>query len=214
MSHIFGNIVNTCRGFYFRTRESFSGQKRDLVVYRVEQARDSLETTKTQFESALQQFHLILDYENGDLDEKYRQMKHELDCSQHQAKRVNDRIRAVEKVSEALFNEWQQELEQYSSRSLRNSSRKQLKLTRQHYVRLIKAMHKAEDKITPVLGAFTDQVLFLKHNLNAQAIASLHHELRSIGMDIASLITAMEKSIIEANTFVASVGETKVLPQR
>jgi hypothetical protein len=32
-------------------------------------------------------------------------------------------------------------------------------------------MLKAEQKIQPVLGAFRDQVLFLKHNLNANAIA-------------------------------------------
>jgi hypothetical protein len=75
------------------------------------------------------------------------------------------------------------------------------------------AMHKAETKITPVLSAFKDQVLFLKHNLNAQAIASLHLELRAIGIDIALLIKAMENSIMEANAFMDCVTDQKALPQ-
>ena len=34
-------------------------------------------------------------------------------------------------------------------------------------------MRLAESRIEPVLKSFRDQVLFLKHNLNAKAIASL-----------------------------------------
>lgn len=207
------SLFSKLRGFYQKTRDSFRSEKSELVVFRVEKARDSLETARTQFESALDHFCLIVDQPDTGLVEKYRQMKQELENSLYQAKRVHDRIRAVEEASEALFGEWELELEQYSSRSLRSTSRKQLKLTRQHYTRLMKAMHKAEEKIPPVLAAFNDQVLFLKHNLNAQAIAALHHELRSIGMDIATLITAMEKSIVEANSFVSSVSDARALPQ-
>ncbi|MHC4122247.1 MAG: DUF2959 family protein [Planctomycetota bacterium] len=70
---------------------------------------------------------------------------------------------------------------------------------------LINAMKRAETKIEPVLSAFRDQVLFLKHNLNAQAIASLHDELASVEADIASLIKEMEASIAEANAFIEAM---------
>jgi len=39
----------------------------------------------------------------------------------------------------------------------------------------------------PVLEAFEDQVLFLKHNLNAQAIGALENELGQIRQDVDSL---------------------------
>ena len=70
-------------------------------------------------------------------------------------------------------------------------------------------MKQAETKIHPVLAAFQDQVLFLKHNLNAQAIASLRSEFVSIGINIAGLITAMEKSIHEANAFTNKLLESR-----
>jgi hypothetical protein len=108
-------------------------------------------------------------------------------------------------VSEALFDEWESELDQYSSDSLRRSSEKKLRQTRKQYDKLIAAMKRAEKKIDPVLTAFHDQVLYLKHNLNAQAIASLQSELVSVEAEVASLIEEMEKSIGEADVFIKSM---------
>jgi hypothetical protein len=108
-------------------------------------------------------------------------------------------------VSEALFEEWEEELEQYSNESYRRTSEKQLRRTQKQYKKLIGAMKRAEKKIAPVLTAFRDQVLFLKHNLNAQAIASLQEELVSVEQNVASLIKEMEASIAEADVFIKSM---------
>jgi DUF2959 family protein len=107
----------------------------------------------------------------------------------------------VEDVAEALFDEWEAELDQYTSAPLRRSSERRLQQTHAQYDQLIRAMKRAEAKTAPVLAAFHDQVLFLKHNLNAQAIASLRN-LASIESDIAVLIREMEASIREANRFI------------
>lgn len=205
-------MFSKCKNIYYKTREIFGHHKRDLVVYRVEEARDSLELAKEQFQTALERFSALTQFEGGELEERYKHLKIELERSQSKASSVHNHIDAVEDVAEALFDEWERELEVYQNRTLRSNSRQQLKATRQHYQRLIKAMARAEDKIKPVLGAFQDQVLFLKHNLNAQAIASLQNELITVGIDIAGLIKAMEKSISEANKFVTSLANQKALP--
>ena len=112
----------------------------------------------------------------------------------------------MESVAEALFEEWEAELDQYSNDKLRRASTQQLAQTRKRYTPLINAMRRAESKIDPVLSAFRDQVLFLKHNLNAQAIASLQGELVSMETDIAALIREMETSIAEADSFINAIG--------
>jgi hypothetical protein len=48
-------------------------------------------------------------------------------------------------------------------------------------------------------------VLFLKHNLNAQAIASLEGNLATMQTDVTALIAEMEASINEADAFVAGM---------
>jgi hypothetical protein len=67
-------------------------------------------------------------------------------------------------------------------------------------------MRRAEDKMQPVLNAFRDQVLFLKHNLNARAIAALEGTVASLEAEVATLILDMEASIEEANRFIDEMG--------
>jgi hypothetical protein len=138
-------------------------------------------------------------------------LKRHYDFCELRAEEVGHRIVAITTVSEALFAEWEAELKLYESRALRSRSSQQLKASRQHYARLIKSLSKAEAKISPVLAAFRDQVLFLKHNLNAQAIAALQHEFVEISLDISQLIEFMEKTIGEANQFVSVLAEQKTL---
>ena len=193
-----------CSSAYYGTMEKLGYHKRDLMVNRVESARDAQQEAKEQFESALEKFSHVLKVDGGELEEKYEQLKTAYDKSNARAETVRDRIGAVEDVSEALFEEWQAELDQYTSDSLRRSSARKLKQTRRQYTQLIGAMKRAEKKMEPVLSAFHDQVLFLKHNLNARAIASLQTELVSVEAEVNSLIRDMEASIIEADAFINS----------
>ena len=204
-------LVAKCQKLYFRAVESVGHHKRDILIARVESARDSLEEAKDQFQTALDRFAGLTHFDGGELEDVYRQLKIEFDYSTAKALAVRDRIDAVQDVAEALFAEWEEELEQYSNRNLRTSSRQKLKQTQQHYGQLITAMRRAENKIEPVLRIFHDQVLFLKHNLNAEAIASLEDELISMTSNAAGLIGAMERSIGRANDFVRTLSSTRAI---
>ncbi len=198
--------------FYFRAIESVGHHKRDILVTRVETARDGLEEAKAQFQTALEKFSELTEFDGGSLEDVYRQLKVEFDYSKSKALAVSDRIDAVQEVAEALFAEWEDELEQYTNRSLRNTSRMKLKQTQQMCGQLLSAMRRAESKIGPVLGVFQDQVLFLKHNLNAQAITHLESELVTLTIGVSGLITAMERSIDRANSFMQNMNGQKALP--
>lgn len=197
--------VSSCQTAYYKTMEKFGYHKRDIMVSRVKDARDSQEEAKEQFQSALEKFSEVLNFKGGELEAKYKTLNAEYKKSEEKAWAVRDRIESVENVSDALFDEWKTELKQYTNKSLRRNSEKQLKQTKKQYAQLIGAMNRAEKKIEPVLSAFRDQVLFLKHNLNAQAIASLQNELVSIETDVALLIKEMEASISEADVFIQSM---------
>jgi len=196
-----------CNSLYYGTMEKFGKYKRDILVDRVKDARDAQQQTKEQFVSALDKFRSVVNVPSGELQEKYDILKSELDKSESKASTVKKRISDVEDVAQALFDEWTKELDQYKNAELRAESKKKLDQTRARYAQLIGSMKQAESKIEPVLSAFRDQVLFLKHNLNAQAIASLQTELGTMEADIGRLITEMEKSIAEADSFVKTMQE-------
>ncbi len=201
----FVTFSSGCEGVYYKTMETFGKHKRDILVDRVGKARDAQEDAKEQFQSALEKFSSVVKVPTSELQNKYNQLKAELEKSEAKAEAVSTRIADVENVAEALFDEWQSELNQYTNKDLRRASEQKLKQTRGRYEQLIGAMKQAERKIAPVLSAFRDQVLFLKHNLNAQAIASLQGELVSIESNVASLIKEMDASIAEANKFISSM---------
>ena len=195
-------LTTGCQEAYYSTMEKFGVHKRDILVDRVGEAKDAQEETKEQFQTALEKFTEVANFKGGDLEDKYNQLKEELDTSEDKAKTMRDRIDKVHQVAEALFEEWTAELDQYTNQKLKLSSEEKLAETKLHYQDLINAMRKAQSKVEPVLMAFRDHVLYLKHNLNAKAIASLQSELDTIETDVASLIAEMNSSIAEAEAFI------------
>jgi hypothetical protein len=198
-------LLAGCQTAYYATMEKLGYHKRDILVGRVQETRTSQEEAKAQFQSALEHFRTVIQVRGGELEAKYNQLKAELDTSETRANAVHERIAAVEEVAQALFNEWEAELAQYSNAALRRASAQQLAQTRQRYTPFLAAMRRAEAKMEPVLAVFRDQVLFLKHNLNAQAIAGLQQEARTVEANIAALIRDMDAAIAEANTFLKTL---------
>jgi hypothetical protein len=111
----------------------------------------------------------------------------------------------VESVSDALFDEWEDEIKLYESRDLAQSSKKQLSDTRARYREMMAHMGEAEKSMEPVLLLFRDNVLFLKHNLNAQAIGSLQQEFDGLENEIGKLVQRMNQAIDSSNEFIASM---------
>jgi hypothetical protein len=160
---------------------------------------------KEEFASALERFASVVNFDGGELQAAYERLNASYEDCEDQADTVSDRIAKVEDVAEALFAEWEQELSLYSSAKLRNQSASQLRATKREYDRMLTAMRKAEKTMFPVLDVLRDQVLFLKHNLNARAVASIRTELATVRRDVDSLIRQMESSIREADQFISQM---------
>lgn len=199
--------LGACQTVYYGTMEKFGVEKRDILVKRVDKAREAQQEAKEQFASALDKFIAVTNYDGGDLEKQYNILKDEYDTSVARADEVKARIDDVKDVADSLFAEWNEELGKYTDANLRRSSAQQLKSTQASYKKLATAMDAAEKKIHPVLNAFQDRVLFLKHNLNASAIASLRGQKQTIEKDISALIRDMNKSISEADAFIGSMSK-------
>lgn len=191
-----------CATTYYKTMEMFGKEKRDILASRVESARDGQEEAKKQFQSTLDRFSALVNADGGNLRPAYDRAKSDLDSSESKAAKVRDRIASVESVGSDLFREWELELKQYSNPDLKARSERQLRDTRVRYDDMLSAMKKAEAKMDPVLAAFRDSVLSLKHSLNAQAVASMRGTVADLEREIASLIQDMERSMAEADSFV------------
>lgn len=198
-------LLAGCAGTYYNALEKIGIPKRQILVDRVQAARSSQEKAKETFASALDHFMAVTRVPPTELKNTYERLSDEFKRCESRAKDVRDRIAAIDSVAKALFEEWKVELGQYSSASLRAQSERQMTATRRRYDELMRLMENAAERMDPVLSTFRDQVLFLKHNLNAQAIASLDDTTRDLQQDITRLIADMDKSIREADAFIAAM---------
>lgn len=194
-----------CKSAYYGTYEKFGVYKRDLLKKRVIAARDDQQQASEQFKDALTKLKEVYGFEGGNLEKAYRELDSEYKQSQDRANAVKKRITDVETVGADLFKEWEQEIKQITTPSLAEGSRKQLRETRAKYDLMVDALKKAESSMGPVLTKLHDQVLYLKHNLNAAAIASLRGEATSIQGEITKLLADMNASIAKADEFIRAM---------
>jgi len=198
-------LLAGCRSTYYAAWEKFGVEKRDLLKKRVVAARDEQKEAGEQFKDAMTRLKEITGFDGGKLEKAYNELKSDYDGCTSQADAVRKRIKDMETVAADLFAEWENEIKQYSSTSLQANSRQQLQSTRERYEGLHTALKNAEKAMAPVLTQFKDYVLYLKHNLNAQAIASLKGEATNIQAEIAKLIAQMNQSIAKADEFVKTL---------
>lgn len=198
-------LLSGCQSAYYAAWEKVGVEKRDILVDRVENAKESQEDAQEQFSSALEAFGAVVAFDGGELEDVYDTLNGQYEDSVMAAENVTARINKVESVAEALFDEWSEELEKYQNASLKRDSAAKLRDTQRRYASLMKAMRKAESKMSPVLSALQDNVLYLKHNLNASAIGALQGELSTIESNVSQLIQQMNSAIAESDAFIASM---------
>ena len=195
-------LLAGCATVKYGTLEKIGIHKRDLLVGNVKDTRDAQEDAQEQFQDALERFGNIVTIENTNLKKAYNRLNDEYEDSRDAAEEVSDQIEQVEEVAEDLFAEWAQENKTYSDDVLRRDSENKLRDTQARYKEMHKSMKDAEASMQPVLSSLHDNVLFLKHNLNAQAVGSLKSTYSNLEGDIGVLVQRMNQSIARSDEFI------------
>jgi hypothetical protein len=187
---------------YYTALEKVGLEKREVLVKRVDNAREAQQKAEKQFRDALEEFKALVDYRGGELESRYEKLRGEYEDAKQRADTVHDKIRAVKNVATALFKEWETEIGKYTNAEMKRVSQRELAETRTRYEQLVVVMERAASRMDPVLAKLQDQVLFLKHNLNAKVLGSLQTTAVSLQTDVDALIRDMEASIREADAFI------------
>ncbi len=194
--------VTACRNVYYSTWEKLGKHKRDLLQSKVKQVRDEQKEASQDLKDALTRLQELTGFQGGELEKRYRKLQADYDTAASSAEGVRKRIREMDQIARDLFREWETELKSITSPELREADRRQLEETKRRYEELYAATRRAESSMEPVLVKFRDYVLYLKHNLNAQAVGALQGEASKIQIDISKLIDEMNAAIRQADEFL------------
>ena len=180
-------------------------EKRHLLKDNVEQVREKQAEASEQFATVVDRIKAMYGFDGGDLEDVYEKLSEDYRACEERADAVRDRIDTVERIAADLFKEWESEIGTIENVKLKSKSRASLQDTRSRFLRLQRSMARAEASMDPVLYNLRDYVLYLKHNLNAQAVSSLRKEVVDIETEVSSLIADMNRSIKAADAFVKTM---------
>ncbi|WP_319404533.1 DUF2959 family protein [uncultured Desulfosarcina sp.] len=194
-----------CQTTYYAVWEKMGKEKRHLLKDNVEKVREDQAEASEQFASVVDRIKAMYGFEGGELEDVYEKLSEDYRACEERADAVRDRIDKVERIAADLFKEWEAEIAAIENVKFKSKSRASLQDTRNRFARLQRSMARAEASMDPVLTNLQDYVLYLKHNLNAQAVSSLRKEVTDIEADVSSLIADMNRSIKEADAFVKTM---------
>lgn len=197
---------SAARKVVYSAWETVGVEKRDLLKDKIEDARDDQKEAGETFKDALERLRETYKVDASKLSRQYDKLKDAYEDSEKDAQDVSRSIEKMETVAGDLFKEWDQEIAEIKTPELRSKSRERLRETKHKYQDLHANLKASEARMQPVLAKFKDQVLYLKHNLNAQAIGSLKGESARIEKDIQQLMERMNQSIQSADKFIAEMG--------
>ncbi len=195
-------LLSGCASVQYSALEKVGIHKRDILVDRVEDARDAQTETREQLVSAYEELSALVGHDGGELEQKYRRLSKEVDRSRDATEDLDEHLADIDRVSEDLFEEWESELDLYSSAKLRADQEEKLKLARRQFSMMRERMQTARNRVDPVLAVLTDNVLFLKHSLNAQALSALRGQASVLEGQVDALIRDMQLAIDEADAFI------------
>ena len=194
------------RSKYYDAWEYFGYDKRERLIDYVKDASESQNDAKDEFVNALDRFKALTDFDGGELEDTYNELNNSFLSAEAKAAEVNDRIDSIENASDALFDEWQDDIDRIEGDpKLTRSSEKLLERTRGSLEEVVASMNKAAESMDPILTKLRNRVIYLKGQLNAQAIASLRDVELDLSSEIDDLVREMEKSIAEADRFIAEM---------
>jgi outer membrane murein-binding lipoprotein Lpp len=211
---LFALLLSGCTSTYYKTMRTLGKEKRDILVSRIRDAKKDQDQTKEKLQTTMESFQALTGFQGGSLEKSYKRLNSDYEDASSQANKLHDRIESIDKVSNDLFKEWQGEINQMGNAKLKSQSTVLLRNAKTRQAAYMRAMHKTEDQITPVLSAFHDQVLFLKHNLNSRAIGSLKGTSASLQSDVSGLIQSIDASSQEADKLISSLATTDESPAK
>lgn len=202
---VFSVLLSGCHSTYYKAMSTLGKEKRDILVSRIKDAKKDQDQTKQKLQTTMESFQALTGFKGGSLEKSYKRLNSDYESAASQADKLHDKIQSIDQVSNDLFKEWQGEINAMDNGKLKSQDSVMLRNAKVRQATYMRAMHQTEDQIAPVLKTFHDQVLFLKHNLNARAIGSLKNTSAGLQSDVAGLVQSIDASSQEADKLISSL---------
>lgn len=195
-------LTSSCSTVYYNFWETLGKEKRDLLKSKLNDVNNAQEDVEEQYVDNLERIRKEYNFNEGELEKTYDKITDDYEDTNEKQKELSERINKANNIATDLFEEWKNEAYQLQNKNYKRKSLQKLAITKKKYSRTYTTIKKIEKDLNKILRKFKDQVIFIKHNLNAKVIGNLKSEFNDIKIDIKKQIKNIKRSKNQTELFI------------
>jgi hypothetical protein len=169
------------------------------------QTVQAIADTKLQLLKTMDVYNALLADDAKDRKKLYKDLQREMAGTEKRRAEIATRAGAMALEADILFKKWEASTAAIESESLRKRSEERLTKTKASYAEIRASGDKAAGLYTPVMKTLADQVTYLGHDLNPDAVASLKPDADKLNKNVHELVKAIDDTITTTNGRIGSL---------
>jgi hypothetical protein len=188
------------------------GSAQDEGVKQVEQlikkanaGVESINDTKLQLQKTMEAYNAVLAPDVKDRRDAYKKLQKEVATTEKKRAMVSTRNGEMNVEAGRLFKNWEGSTAAIQDPELRQRSQQRLGQAKARYSEIETNGQGAARLYTPFMKALQDQVTYLGHDLNPEAVATLKPEADKLNAQAKELYSAIDKTTAAANNNISQL---------
>jgi hypothetical protein len=175
------------------------------LIKRANSTVGSIDDAKLQIQKTMDAYNAVLAPETTDRRGAYKKLQKEMATTEKKRVEVSARAKEMNTDADTLFKSWESSTASIQSPEMRKKSEDRLAKTKTRYAEIGTTGQKAAALYDPFIKTLHDQVEFLGHDLNADAIKSLAPDAAKLNAQANELYAAIDKTTAAANSNIAAL---------
>lgn len=177
----------------------------DDLSERIEEVHVATEVSKERMNAAVEALRSMTSSDfRGDALVAHAELTRSIESSEEQAETLRDHVTEMKDTASELFERWAQDLEGFTNAEMRQSSQKRLEDTRTRYQTIVAAVDPALWSLDAVNRDLRDHALFLGHDFNKSAVASVRPGVEALGKQRTELDGRLALAMNAAHDYLES----------
>jgi hypothetical protein len=165
----------------------------------------SIDTAKLQLQKTMDAYNAVMAPEVKDRRDAYKQLQKEMANTDKRRADVSTRSTKMNAEADKLFKSWEESTARIQSPDLRKRSEDRLKKTQDRFAELRQTGQNASSQYESFMKTMQDQVVYLGHDLNPGAVASLKPDADKLNTRAQDLYAVIDKITTAANTNISKL---------
>ena len=173
------------------------------LVKKAGSTAEAITQAKLQFQKTMDVYNAVLADDAKDRKALYKKLQGEMETTE---KRRADVLRADDEMktdADIVFKSWADSTGAIASPDLKKRSEERLAKTKERCAQIQAAGHRVGEAYLPFMSTLKDQVTYLGHDLNAEAVASLKKDAAKVNAQAQEVTKRVDEAVATIN---ASIG--------